>query len=75
MCGLTGRETVIDAYGGAGLFSLFLGARAGRLFGIEGDREAVRCAGINLRRQGLAQAEFLHGDVADVLGREFVRRG
>ncbi len=71
MCGLTGRETVIDAYGGTGLFSLFLGSRAGRLFGIEGDREAVRCAGINLCREGLPQAEFLHGDVADILRREF----
>ena len=75
MCGLTGRETVIDAYGGSGLFSLFLGPRAGRLFGIEGDREAVRCAGINLRREGLSQAEFLHGDVADILRNEFVSRG
>ncbi|MCX5839181.1 MAG: class I SAM-dependent RNA methyltransferase [Deltaproteobacteria bacterium] len=71
MCGLTGRETVIDAYGGAGLFSLFLGHRAGCLFGIEGDCEAVRCAGINLRREGLSQAEFLKGDVADILRNEF----
>jgi 23S rRNA (uracil1939-C5)-methyltransferase len=71
MCGLTGRETVIDGYGGAGLFSLFLGSRAGRLFGIEGDREAVRCAGINLCREGLLQAEFLRGDVADILKNEF----
>jgi len=71
MCGLTGLETVIDAYGGAGLFSLFLGPRAGRLFGIEGDREAVRCAGINLGRESLPQAEFLHGDVADILRNEF----
>jgi len=74
MCGLTGRETVIDAYGGSGLFSLFLGPWAGRLFGIEGDREAVRCAGINLRREGLPQAEFLHGDVADILRNEFAER-
>jgi 23S rRNA (uracil1939-C5)-methyltransferase len=72
MCGLTGQETVIDAYGGAGLFSLFLGPRAGRLFGIEGDCEAVRCAGINLRREVLQQAEFLQGDVADILRNEFV---
>ena len=72
MCALSGGETVVDAYGGAGLFSLFLGERAGRLFGIEGDREAVRCAGINLRREGLTQAEFFSGDVADVLDREFV---
>lgn len=74
LCGLTGGETVIDAYGGAGLFSLFLGKRAGRLFGIEGDREAVRCAGINLAREGISQAEFLHGDVADVLQREIAAR-
>ena len=71
MCGLTGRETVIDAYGGSGLFSLFLGPRAGRLFGIEGEREAIRCAGINLRRERLSQAEFLQGDVADILRDEF----
>ncbi len=75
MSALSGRETVVDAYAGAGLFSLFLGERAGRLFGIEGDREAVRCAGINLRRQGLREAEFFPGDVAAVLDGEFVRKG
>jgi 23S rRNA (uracil1939-C5)-methyltransferase len=74
MCDLTGRETVIDAYGGAGLFSLFLGPRAASIFGIEGDREAVRCAAINLNREGLPQAGFLRGDVADILRREFVMR-
>jgi len=71
MSALTGSETVVDAYGGAGLFSLFLGPRAGRLVGIEGDREAVRCARINLDRAGLRGAEFIHGDVADVLDRTF----
>jgi 23S rRNA (uracil1939-C5)-methyltransferase len=74
MCALSGGETIVDAYGGAGLFSLFLGEKAGRLFGIEGDREAVRCAGINLRGEGLGQAEFFLGDVADVLDREFLRK-
>jgi 23S rRNA (uracil1939-C5)-methyltransferase len=74
MSALTGRETVVDAYGGAGLFSLFLGERAGRLFGIEGDPEAARCAGINLRRHGFADAEYFCGDVGEVLEEEFVRR-
>jgi len=72
--GLSGRETVIDAYAGAGLFSLFLGSKAGSLLGIEGDPEAVRCARINLNREGLPQARSIHGDVADVL-REFVLSG
>lgn len=71
MCDLTGKETLIDAYGGSGLFSLFLGPRAGRLFGIEGDREAVRCAGINLARKGLKEARFFHGDVGTVLREKF----
>jgi 23S rRNA (uracil1939-C5)-methyltransferase len=74
MCALSGGETIVDAYGGAGLFSLFLGERAGRLFGIEGEREAVRCARINLRREGLGQAEFFLGDVGAVLDQEFLRR-
>lgn len=72
---LSGRETVIDAYGGAGFFSLFLGERAGRIFGIEGDREAVRCATLNLRRAGHVQAEYFAGDVDAVLRGEFAPRG
>jgi 23S rRNA (uracil1939-C5)-methyltransferase len=67
MGGLLGGETVIDAYAGAGLFSLFLGPKAGSLLGIEGDSEAVRCAGINLDREGLSQAKTVCGDVADIL--------
>ena len=74
MGGLSVTGTVIDAYAGSGLFSLFLGSKAGSLFGIEGDPEAVRCAGINLNREGLPQAKPIHGDVGDVL-KEFVLSG
>jgi 23S rRNA (uracil1939-C5)-methyltransferase len=73
-CALSGRETVIDAYGGVGLFSLFLGGGAGRIVLIEGDAATVRCARLNMDRQGLTQAEVLGGDVADVLGESFVAR-
>lgn len=75
MSALSGRETVIDAYGGAGLFSLFLGPRAERICVIEGDREAVHCARVNLRREGLVHAEVYPGDVADTLENVFVARG
>jgi tRNA/tmRNA/rRNA uracil-C5-methylase (TrmA/RlmC/RlmD family) len=74
MSALAGRETLIDAYGGAGLFSLFLGPDSGRFFGIEGDPEAVRCAGINLSRHGLTHGSFIAGDAAEILEREFIRR-
>lgn len=75
LCRLTGRETVIDAYGGSGLFSLFLGQGAGRLYGIEGDSEAVRCARINLARAGLVPEGFFCGDVGEVIRAEFLSRG
>jgi 23S rRNA (uracil1939-C5)-methyltransferase len=39
------------------------------------DREAVRCAGLNLSGEGLTQAEVCPGDVADVMENEFVARG
>jgi 23S rRNA (uracil1939-C5)-methyltransferase len=74
LCNLKAGETLIDAYGGSGLFSLFLGPGAGRLFGIEGDREAVRCARINLARAGLGEARFFHGDVGSVLREKFTAR-
>jgi 23S rRNA (uracil1939-C5)-methyltransferase len=38
---LTGRESVIDAYGGVGLFSVALAERAGRIMLIETDASAV----------------------------------
>ncbi len=38
---LTGRESVIDAYGGVGLFSVALAERAGRIMLIEADASAV----------------------------------
>ena len=75
MASLTGHETVIDLYGGAGLFSLFLAEKAGRLFCGEGDEEAVRCARINLNRAGLTGVKCYHGDAAAILSREFVKPG
>ena len=75
MCALTGRETVVDAYGGSGLFSLFLAPLARQAVGIEGQEAAVQCARLNLAREGIGNADFLAGDVGDVLREMFVRTG
>jgi len=75
MASLSGRETVLDLYGGAGLFSLFLGGQAGALFCGEGDEDAVRCARMNLKRAGFAGAKCYQGDAAAILKREFVEPG
>jgi 23S rRNA (uracil1939-C5)-methyltransferase len=70
MCALTGKETVLDAYCGSGLFTLFLAPHAGRVFGIETDAEAVNCAGINLQAARYNHAVFVQGDVAYVMGKQ-----
>lgn len=66
-CALSGVETVIDAYCGCGLFTLFLAAHAGRVLGIEENKEAVAAAQSNAEREGLDNATFVAGDVAEIL--------
>jgi 23S rRNA (uracil1939-C5)-methyltransferase len=72
---LTGRETVLDVYAGSGLFSLFLGGLSKRLFAIEGDADAARCARMNLAREGMGHAECFTGAAAAVIGETLAPRG
>jgi 23S rRNA (uracil1939-C5)-methyltransferase len=73
-CSLSGTETVIDGYCGSGLFSLFLAPRCGRLYGIEANGVAVRCAEENLKRAGINSAVFYTGDVARILRERFIHQ-
>jgi 23S rRNA (uracil1939-C5)-methyltransferase len=45
---LTGRETVLEAYSGVGLFTAFLAPHAARVIAIESDPSAVADAQVNL---------------------------
>jgi 23S rRNA (uracil1939-C5)-methyltransferase len=63
--GLTGRETVLDLYCGAGAIGLCLADAAGRVIGVETVPEAVADAKENARRNGIANAEFLCADAGD----------
>ncbi len=67
MSALTGEETILDAYCGAGLFSLFLAERARRVFAVEIDGEAARAARDNFSRFGYPEALVFEGAVEDVL--------
>ncbi len=58
---------LIDAYCGSGVFALALAADAERVIGIETDRHSVRAARFNARQWGADAAEFMEGDVAQVL--------
>lgn len=60
--GLTGTETVIDAYCGTGTIGLCAAAKAGKLIGVELNAAAVRDARINAKQNGIGNAEFIAGD-------------
>jgi 23S rRNA (uracil1939-C5)-methyltransferase len=67
--GLTGRETVIDAYCGIGTISLFLARRAGKVYGVESVPEAVEDARRNAALNGIVNAEFAAGLAEEVIPR------
>lgn len=69
---LSGRETLVDAYCGSGLFSLFLAPHARQVYGIEMDGEAIHCARVNLHQAGFTNAAFLRGDAGKVLHKNFI---
>ena len=73
---LTGTETVLDLYCGAGTITLVMARRARRAIGAEIVPEAVENARENARRNGVDNAEFFCGDaaaVAERLARERLR--
>ncbi|MFB3924865.1 MAG: class I SAM-dependent RNA methyltransferase [Syntrophales bacterium] len=65
MSGLKEGETVLDCYCGSGLFSMFMAGRAGRVYGIETDPEAVYCALTNFKNSGIFNASVFGGQVED----------
>jgi 23S rRNA (uracil1939-C5)-methyltransferase len=65
--GLTGGETVIDAYCGIGTISLFLAQKADLVIGVETVSAAIRDAKNNARRNKVKNVDFICGDVEQVL--------
>ncbi|MEK3731923.1 23S rRNA (uracil(1939)-C(5))-methyltransferase RlmD [Paenibacillus sp. FSL M8-0334] len=65
--GLTGNETVIDAYCGIGTISLFLAQHAKKVYGVEIVKEAIEDARANARLNGMDHVEFAVGASEDVI--------
>ena len=64
-------NTIVDAYCGSGLFSIFLSPYAQNIVGIETVEQAVQFAQMNAERQGVRNTKFICGDVENVLPQEF----
>ena len=67
MAGLTGTEHLVDLYCGAGSIGLSMADRVADVTGIEIVPEAVECAKVNARLNGLdeSRARFFCGDASD----------
>ncbi|HEY9577651.1 MAG TPA: 23S rRNA (uracil(1939)-C(5))-methyltransferase RlmD [Pseudobacillus sp.] len=65
--GLTGNETVIDAYCGIGTISLFLAQKAKSVFGVEIVPEAIEDAKQNAELNEIDNVEFAVGKAEDVI--------
>jgi len=67
LAGLTGSETVLDLYCGAGAIGLCAAARAGRVIGIDIEAESIAAADINAAINGITSCRFLAGNAHEVL--------
>lgn len=65
--GLTGDETVIDAYCGIGTISLFLAQKAKKVNGVEIVSEAIQDAERNAELNDIKNAEFAVGKAEEVI--------
>jgi len=66
-------NTLIDAYCGSGLFSIFLSSYAEHITGIEISEKSIKYARINAESHGVKNVNFIHGDVPDVLREKFLQ--
>ena len=68
-------ETVVDAYCGVGTISLFIAGDCAHVIGIEQVAPAIEDAKANAKANGVKNAEFVCGNVEDVLPRLLSREG
>lgn len=65
--GLTGKETVLDAYCGTGTIGMIASADAGRVIGVELNRDSVRDAVSNAKRNRISNIRFYQNDAGKFL--------
>jgi len=65
--GLSGKETLLDAYCGVGTLGLIAAKHCKSVIGVELNPAAVRDAAVNAKRNGIKNARFLRGDAGHFL--------
>ena len=72
--GLTGEETVIDAYCGIGTIGLSMAGKAKEVIGVELNKDAVHDAVINARENGIENVQFVQGDAGEFMQKMAIER-
>lgn len=65
--GLTGKETVVDAYCGTGTIGMIAAKKAGKVFGVESNPDAVRDAVGNAKANDVKNIRFYREDAGHFL--------
>ena len=65
--GLTGKEKVIDAYCGIGTIGMAAAGKAGSVIGVEVNRDAVRDAITNAKRNNMKNITFYNEDAGEFM--------
>ena len=65
--GLTGKETVLDAYCGTGTIGMIAASRAGNVLGVELNKDAVRDAVTNAKRNKIENIRFYQKDAGEFM--------
>ena len=65
--GLTGKETVLDAYCGTGTIGMFMASHAKQVVGVELNREATRDAYNNAKANRVKNIRFVNQDATEYL--------
>ena len=64
---LTGKETVIDAYCGIGTIGMAMASKAGKVLGIELNKDAVKDAKANAKRNRIENIRFAAADATEYM--------
>ena len=64
LAGLTGKETVLDAYCGIGTIGIIASRKAGQVIGVELNQDAVRDAVNNAKLNQISNIRFYCNDAA-----------
>ena len=67
LAALTGKETVIDAYCGIGTIGMSMASKSGRVLGIELNKQAVKDAKANAKRNNITNIHFTAADATQYM--------